>query len=237
MRLPQKDDLGNISARAIATPWRGRGRERRFRSARRSSTYCMEGSTSEYKPVQARLLEGRGSHLRAPEREDDCSTRHSLCRLNLHSTKRREIRSTHPRPRLLATTPAVATSPPPTPAATSAPAPAPAEPSPPAPPGIPSLVLPQLVLPRLLQHVVRHSQVLHCVSPQVDLRHPPELARVGARTDDLFQVHVHPVVARHEVTVIRLSVLQFDELHDGTVRWAPWSECAGQQRAFPAANT
>ena len=53
------------------------------------------------------------------------------------------------------------------------------------PPRIPPLVLPQLVLSCLLQHLVRQTQVLDRVAPDVDLRHPGELVGVFRSTYDL----------------------------------------------------
>ena len=65
----------------------------------------------------------------------------------------------------------------------------------------------------LLYHVydlVGDSEILDGAAPDVTLRHPPELVSVPAGADHLPQVDVHPVVAGHEVSVVCLTILQFN---------------------------
>ena len=53
-------------------------------------------------------------------------------------------------------------------------------------------------------------EVLDRRPPDVALWHPPELVAVARGADHLSQVDVHPVVARDQVTVVGLAIL---ELH------------------------
>lgn len=133
-------------------------------------------------------------------------------------SQRREICRPHSGPGLLLTAavPTAATvtaitpaSPPASTTVTSAPTSADTTPTP---SSISPFVLPDLVFPGLFQHVVWHPQVFHRVAPHVHLRHAPKLARVGRRANHLLHVHIHPAVALDQVTVVRLAVLQFDQL-------------------------
>ena len=57
----------------------------------------------------------------------------------------------------------------------------------------------------------RLPEVLDRRPPDVALGHPPELVAVARGADHLPQVDVHPVVARDQVTVVGLAVLQLDQ--------------------------
>lgn len=69
-----------------------------------------------------------------------------------------------------------------------------------------------LLFLHLIDHLVRYSQVLDHRAANVALVHSPEPVAVSRRADHLAQIDVHPVVTAHQVTVVRLAVLQFDQL-------------------------
>ena len=60
-------------------------------------------------------------------------------------------------------------------------------------------------------YLIRDSEVLDGRASDVNFRHPPEPIAVSGRADDLPQVDVHPVVARHQVAVVRFAVLQLHQ--------------------------
>lgn len=64
----------------------------------------------------------------------------------------------------------------------------------------------------LVNHFVRHSQVLDGVAPDVALCHPPETIAVLRGADDLTQVNVHPGVAAHQVAVVGFPILELYQL-------------------------
>lgn len=75
-----------------------------------------------------------------------------------------------------------------------------------------SLLLPGLLILHqslLFDHVddfVRNSQILDGAAADIALGHPPELVAVPRRANHLSQVDVHPVIAAHQVTVVRFTV-------------------------------
>lgn len=67
----------------------------------------------------------------------------------------------------------------------------------------------------LLDHVddlIRDAQVLDGAAADVALRHPPEFVPVPGRADHFTQVDVHPVVAAHQVPIVRLPVFELHQL-------------------------
>ena len=132
-------------------------------------------------------------------------------------TLERDDRSSLSIPPASAAAPPLAASPPASAAASSAELPpssvSSSAPSAPASRGSGALSLEVLLLHEA-DDLVGDADVLDRVSTDVAVRHAPEPIAVLARADDLLEVHVHPRVAAHEVAVVRLAVLELDELID-----------------------
>ena len=71
---------------------------------------------------------------------------------------------------------------------------------------------------------VRYADVFDRVPAHVTRRHPPKPVPVFGGTNNLLQMHVHPRIARNEVAVVGLAVLQFHQLSGGGQRKKEWLE-------------
>jgi hypothetical protein len=124
----------------------------------------------------------------------------------------------HPRPGRRLPTPALPLPALPlAPTTTKSPTSAPAA-SPPPTSRIPPIMLPQLILSRLLQYLIRHPQVLDRIPSDIHFRHSPKRFSIFRRTNHLLQVHIHPRVTLHQMPIVRLSTLQFNQLQRTTRR-------------------
>jgi hypothetical protein len=68
-----------------------------------------------------------------------------------------------------------------------------------------------LLLFRLVQQVGGQPQVLDGGAADVTRGQFPESITILRRADHVAQIHVHPRIARHQPTVVRVATLQFDQ--------------------------
>ena len=162
-----------------------------------------------------------GPAVRAPPKSS-CALKKKKKPASFDETLERDDRSSLSIPPAPAAAPPLAASPPASAAASSAELPpssvSSSAPSAPASRGSGALSLEVLLLHEA-DDLVGDADVLDRVSTDVAVRHAPEPIAVLARADDLLEVHVHPRVAAHEVAVVRLAVLELDELIDLIRRW------------------